>query len=432
MRAGSRFGIAAVAAALALAAGSAPAPALAQDSAPAGNTVEAAPPPPDSIGPRELQNFSINGTVTRPAPQAPATATPAPAPGGTARPAPTAAQPSTAPGGGGAAPDRAASGPARAPSAPGPSATMALPPPDALSDAPTAAPIGDLTQPGFEPAPSPSDLSPRPRTNFVPWLLALLVLGGGAGFYFWRQRSRPGYAAAGAGQAFAAPEPAPSPQPQPRPVASQPAASPATPPLQRSTSPRPAPQPSITPRADPLPQAQPPQAPSGIVSTRLRPWLEIEFSPGRCVVEDDKATIQFDIAVFNSGSAPARDVLIEASMFNAGPAQDQEIGAFFANPVAKGDRIPAIPPLKRVALKSAVSLTTEQMRQFEVAGKRIFVPLIGFNALYRWSGGDGQTSASYLVGRDTQGDKMAPLRLDLGPRVFRGLGARQHNLGVRI
>ena len=149
------------------------------------------------------------------------------------------------------------------------------------------------------------------------------------------------------------------------------------------------------------------------------------------MVPEDKATIQFDVAVYNSGSAPARDVLIEASMFNAGPAQDQEISAFFQHPVAKGDRIPAIPPLKRVALKSAVSLTLEQMRQFEVAGKRIFVPLIGFNALYRWSGGDGQTSASYLVGRDTKSEKMAPLRLDLGPRIFRGLGARQHNLGVR-
>ena len=27
-------------------------------------------------------------------------------------------------------------------------------------------------------------------------------------------------------------------------------------------------------------------------------------------------------------------------MFNAGPAQDQEIGAFFAHPVAKGDADP--------------------------------------------------------------------------------------------
>ena len=118
-------------------------------------------------------------------------------------------------------------------------------------------------------------------------------------------------------------------------------------------------------------------------------------------------------------------------MFNAGPAQDQEIGAFFAHPEAKGDRIPAIPPLKRVALKSKVSLTREQLRQFEIAGRKLFVPLVGVNALYRWGGGEGQTSACYVVGRDTEGEKMAPLRLDLGPRIFRGLGARAHNVSVR-
>jgi hypothetical protein len=424
MRAGSRFGIAAMAAALALA--SISAPALAQEAAPADNTIEAAPPPADTIGPRELQNFSINGTVTRPAPEAPSDTTPAT---GAAQPAPTTAQPGATPGQPGApAPERSASRSTRAPAATTSSATTALPPSDALTDPQTAAPAGDLAQPGFEPAAPSGDLSAGHRTNFVPWLLALLLLGGAAGYYFWRQRSRPSYAAAGVRQAYAAPDPAPAPQPrQPAPTPQPVQRAPAPQPLQRAPAPQPF-QPSITPRPDPVPQA----APLGVVATRLRPWLEIEFSPGRCVVEDDKATIQFDIAVFNSGSAPARDVLIEASMFNAGPAQDQEIGAFFAHPVAKGDRIPAIPPLKRVAIKSAVSLTTEQMRQFEVAGKRIFVPLIGFNALYRWSGGDGQTSASYLVGRDTQGEKMAPLRLDLGPRIFRGLGARQHNLGVRI
>ena len=384
MRAGLRFGIAAYAAALALA----PLPALAQDTAAPATDTPAATAPPETIGPRELRDFTINGTVTRPAPVVP----PRAAPPRTTAPATTTAPPrpeSTA------TRDRPAPEPARERPSPAPSATTLPPSTDALPDAATDAFPAPAPGPGFETAaPLATDSGEQPG-NYVPWLLALLLLAGGAGFYVWRQRAQPRYATAGGvADAFVAPEPAP--QPQPRPLA-----------------PRPAP-------------------PAGVVSTRIRPWLEIEFSPGRCVVQEDKATIQFDVAVFNSGSAPARDVLIEASMFNAGPAQDQEISAFFQHPVAKGDRIPAIPPLKRVALKSAVSLTLEQMRQFEVAGKRIFVPLIGFNALYRWSGGDGQTSASYLVGRDTKSEKMAPLRLDLGPRIFRGLGARQHNLGVRI
>jgi hypothetical protein len=396
MRAGLRFGIAAIAP-IAVALLLAGVPARAQNTpSPATNT------PSETIGPRELEDFSINGTVTRPAPTTPSRTAPAP------RPTPPSATRAPATGPARATPP----GPTARDSAPRtPSPTLAQP--DPLSSPPTPAPtdfgppVDAQPQPGFAPAPAPvEDVSDNPQGNYLPWLLALLLLAVGAGLYAWRQRSRPSYAtASGLADALVQPEPAPAP----------PAAAPSAPPGIVSTRLRPA----------------APEAPPGIVSTRLRPWLEIEFTPGRCVVENDTATIQFDVAVFNSGGAPARDVLVEASMFNAGPTQDEEIGAFFAHPVAQGDRIPAIPPLKRIALKSAVTLAGDQLRQFEVAGKRIFVPLVGFNALYRWSGGEGQTSASYLVGRDNQGERMAPLRLDLGPRVFRGLGAREHSVSVR-
>jgi hypothetical protein len=35
------------------------------------------------------------------------------------------------------------------------------------------------------------------------------------------------------------------------------------------------------------------------------------------------------------------------------------------------------------------------------------------------------------VGREGEGEKMAPFRLDLGPRIFRNLGARPHHMQVR-
>jgi hypothetical protein len=163
----------------------------------------------------------------------------------------------------------------------------------------------------------------------------------------------------------------------------------------------------------------------------LRPWVELEVVPGRCIVDDEKAVLEFEVTLFNSGSAPARDLLVEACMFNAGPTQDEEIGAFFAHPVAKGDRVPLLAPLNRLALRSSVVLSREQVRVFEVAGRPLFVPLLAFNTLYRWAGGNAQTSTSYLIGRDNKGERLAPFRLDSAPRVFRGLGAREHNLRVR-
>lgn len=153
--------------------------------------------------------------------------------------------------------------------------------------------------------------------------------------------------------------------------------------------------------------------------------------PDRVEMTNDGAVVHFAIEVFNSGSAPARDLLIEAILFNAGGDQDEAIGRFFAKDAAEGDRVAVIAPLQRMNFQSAVSVSREQMRIFDMSGRKVWVPLVGFNAFYRWGGGEGQTSGSYLLGRDSSGEKMSPFRTDIGPRTFRGLGAREHTLKVR-
>ena len=92
---------------------------------------------------------------------------------------------------------------------------------------------------------------------------------------------------------------------------------------------------------------------------------------------------------------------------------------------------PASPPLGKIALKSAVRLPIDQLHSFEVEGRKLFVPLVAFNILFRSGAGEGQASASFLVGRGSDEDeKLAPFRLDLGPRIFRGLSARPHSMGL--
>jgi hypothetical protein len=379
------------------------APALAQ----AAQQPPANPPPSDTIGPRELQNFSLSGTVTQPA-QGPVATRPARRPARTAAAPPSTADvaasvsepappPRAAPSAQARpAPVRVATAEPRAQSAPAKPVSFNLPPAD-------TAPVQSAPQPSPPPAltdsdSAPASLAPAHGPSIFPWLLAALVIGAAAAFLLWRNRSREAYAGAARFDAF---------------------------------SPTPAPVPPVRtpPPAAPKPAA--PSASSGVVSTRLRPWLDLTFVPLRCVVEDERVTFEFDLDMFNSGSRPARDVLVEASMFNAGATQDQEIGAFFANPVAQGERIPEILPLKHVAVRTAVVAERNQLRVFEAAGRQVFVPLIAFNALYRWSDSESQTSAAYLLGRNTSGEKMAPFRADLGPRVFPGVGARALQIGVR-
>ncbi|HET9811684.1 MAG TPA: hypothetical protein VFP53_08310, partial [Sphingomicrobium sp.] len=189
--------------------------------------------------------------------------------------------------------------------------------------------------------------------------------------------------------------------------------------------------PAAAPPARPKPRQAPQPASSGIVSTRLRPWLEIEFTPTRAVVDREKAAVEFELSLFNSGSADARNVLIEGWLTNASAHQDQQIRTFFDNPTAKGDRIPVIAPLQRIALKNAVFLPLTELRPLEIEGRQLFVPMVAFNALYGWSRGEGQTSTSYLVGKVGKSDKLGAFRMDQGPRLFRGLAAREHEIRVR-
>ena len=368
----------------------------------------------DVVGPPQLEDFSLNGTVTRraqPTPAAPARSRPAPgqtvAEPRTDSAAASRAEPAARPD----EPDRPASAQAvrTAPDAGAPALPFNL-------GEPTPAPgsATGLAADALAPQPASSTdvgaLSPAtadsgdPWLSRLPWLLALLAAIAAGAWYFRRQR--PGYALAGAGGEASQFDLSPAPAPQPQPRAAQ-------------------------PRPAPAPAPAPPAAPVGVVSTRLRPWVEIEFVPEAAVIDGERATVQFEITIFNSGSAPARELLVEAMLFNAGPDQDEAISAFFARPAGKGERIPVVQPLQRMSFRTAVTVPREQMRIFEAAGRQVFVPLIAFNVLYGWSGGTGQSSVSYVVGRDTAGEKMAPLRVDQGARTWRGLGARAHNLRVR-
>jgi len=407
------------AAALALALGG---PAVAQNRDAPVDVTAAPPPSSETIGPSQLQNFNLQGTVTRPA----------------ERPAATSAQPAPS------APEPVASAPAgtvRSPSlgAPANRTSDVRPQPSrpAASQPPLDTPVGsdnvtpslplDVTtnpapQPSYDSEALPSETPFGADDGFAgwPWLAVLAALIGGGAYIAWSRSRRqrdgdPGRLAFAGLVPDVEAEPAPPPL-RPRPDRAPPRGQPA-------------------PRPDPVPpKPSPKRKPVSdglIVSTGLKPQLNVQFQPDRAVVTEREVLLQFDVVLTNSGSAPARDVLVEAKLVPAHAGQDQEIAAFFQQPQSGGDRMTGIPPLGKIALKSAVRLPIDQLRSFEVEGRKLFVPLVAFNILFRSGAGEGQASASFLVGRGSDDDeKLAPFRLDLGPRIFRGLSARPHSMGL--
>ncbi|MDQ3144932.1 MAG: hypothetical protein M3Q57_08655 [Pseudomonadota bacterium] len=393
------------------------APSLAQ-TAP-GNSVAPAPTPAPApattddglVGPPQLRDFNLNGTVIQRA--APVTTTPSPAP------APNAAPPSAA-----ITRPLARTAPPPVQSAPGIATGQAAPrlAPDAPGEAspPSTPPQTVGLAPGFpETLPTTTTTAQAPPTpveggSLWPWLSAALAAALGIGFAVRRKRAAESerYATAHAG----GPEPAAAAAPRPLPRAS------ASAPARRT-------QPAALPRAP----APPSPIPGGIVASGLKPKLSFELHPLRAQTEPSRgAALLFDVVVINNGSAPARDVLVEAQLINAGPSQDEEIGRFFREPVGTGERLPMIPPQGRISIKTNLILPADQVRPIEIEGRRLFVPLVAINALYRWNGGDEQDSASFLVGRGSdEGGKMAPFRIDQGARDWTGLSARPHSAGLQ-
>jgi hypothetical protein len=388
--------------------------------------VTAAPAPSaETIGPSQLRDFNLQGTVTRPAdrpatPAQPATTASAAPRNGEAVPT-EAAQPSSEPAIARSIAGRSTDG-RQQPSSTG-IGTRTAPVTPSL---PLEVTTGAAPQPGVVDTPAAPQLEPESGFLSLPWIAALVALVGGGAFILWNRRSRrerygdPGRLAFAGLVAGDAAETGPMPKEQLRPDALPP----------RGHA-RPSPRPDPVPSAAPKPVAQP--ANDGLItSSRLKPQLNVEFHPDRVVVTEQDIQVQFDVVLANIGSAPARDVLVEGRLFTAHGGQDGEIAEFFHNPATEGDRMTSIAPLGRIALKSVARLPLDEVHRFEAAGRKLFVPLVGFNILYRAGSAESQASASFLVGRGGEDDeKLAPFRIDLGPRVFRGLSARAHSIGLQ-
>ncbi len=382
------------------------------------STNQATPPPTpaptpaptgNSVGPPQLRDFNLNGTVTTPAqPDAPTT-TPTPSPVPRASPAPTRT-----------APVRTAPAP-RQPDVAAPDSDAS--PDEVTVDLPpsTTAPLEFEAPVVPAPVVDTPPATDAPGGTWWPWLAALFAVALGAGL-LWRRHQQRGGERYGAdhdalGALVAAPAAAPT--PLPRVLPTPPRMAPRVPP----STPVPAPVPRLPPVAP---------TPDGIFASRLKPELAFELEPIRAEADAaEGAALTFDLIVFNRGSAPARDVLIEAQLINAGPQVDAAVGRFFNQAGGTGERLPMIAPMSRVSIRTRLGVAAADLAPLVVEGRKLFVPVVAINALYRWSGGDVKESSSFLVGRgETEGGKMAPFRLDRGARSWSDLAARLHSSGL--
>lgn len=402
---------------------------------------QSAPPPqtntpssPDTVGPSELQNFSLKGSGSKVEEQQPAATLPGPPSPTPARARLTQSSPGPEP----RSPRARQTTPSVGPSvghaaaakplaeAPAPAEASLPAPPSrqgALVTAPAAMSQATLPGPSLPAAPAPA-LASGHNFPILPWILAALFIAAGLLVLLRRRRHQQAFASAAGFDMFAAGEAEPAPEPAPPSRRTAPAQLPPAP----FAKPAPA---AAAPQPMSVPDRPETRSRTGIVSSRLRPAVEISAQPLRCLIEDERVVIEFELELYNAGTAPARSVLAEASLFNAGVHQEQELAAFFSNPVGAGERLEAIPPMKRMTFTNQVVAPRAAIQEYLLGGRKAFVPVLAFNTLYLWSGGKAQTSAAFLVGRETHGDKLAPLGLERIPRTYGSLAAHLLPTGLR-
>lgn len=359
----------------------------------------------NSIGPPQLKDFSLPGQRTTP----PAATPPAPEPRPpaaeprlppAASPAPReapAAQPRSDP-----PPPRSGTGPALAPAAPSPPAAEPLPragPPPPVETLPEPLPqpqTGPAPAPALPPAPAPAAAGPGslwlwPAAGGALLLaLAALLLLRRRRTLAERESARDSARGELGGALVVRPAAEAAPEPAPAPVSAR----------------------------EPEPEA--PAAP--------RPWIELDIVPERAAATENEVYVRYALTMTNKGDSDARNIRIDPRLFNAGA--EGEMVAFFQGPIHEQSGSPhvVLRPGGSIKLNGQVAMPNSELREIELAGRRIFVPMVAINVAYDWAeGGSGRTSRSWLVGREAEvpSEKMGPFRLDLGPRIYRSVGRRE-------
>ncbi|WP_176473115.1 hypothetical protein [Sphingomonas lenta] len=343
--------------------------------------------PPQTIP--GLEDYSLPGTPT-PTP----TPVPTPMPAPTPTPAPV-EMPTPAPTPTARATPRAVPTPAPAP--------VASPTPTPVPVPTAEAAPASLPSPTPEPKPVPAE-----REGEGGLLLPIggaAVVAAAAAAWFLRRRRRetplvPEVPAAAPPESVARPEPPTS-----------------------AVTPSPPPAPAATP-PEPEPQFLARPAPAG-----PRARLALELRPSRAGVNMVTATVEAEVALTNTGDAPAEGVRLGVALLSAHAGQDAELADFYARPIARPAAAPfALQPGETRRVRAVAVLPHEAIKVMTAAGREMFVPVVAVNALYRaGSGVDGQTAQAFAVGVErVDSPKLAPFWLDRPTRTTDQVAARPH------
>ena len=185
----------------------------------------------------------------------------------------------------------------------------------------------------------------------------------------------------------------------------------------------------------PVPPAPQPKAPppAPAAATVQRPWIDLTLEVRSARLSLMGATIGYALTLHNRGNRSADDILIRTFMANADANQQAQLQQFFAGTVGlPAHSAVSLAPGQSYSLTGELRLLPDQITPLQMGDRALLIPLAAFDAQYRWSDeaanptGSGRTGRAFIIGQEKTppADRLAPFRVDQGPRQFRTPGSR--------
>ncbi|MFC4293152.1 hypothetical protein ACFOWX_12065 [Sphingorhabdus arenilitoris] len=246
-----------------------------------------------------------------------------------------------------------------------------------------------------------------PLWEMIAVLMALALAG--IAVLFWRRRSTRSRAGDHIDDRSAPPAPAPT-----EPVRPASSAPPETP-LPRSLA---------KPLTVPAFLSDGAQADS--VTPAEAPILDAAFTPIKATISLANLTIKGALKLTNNGETAARNITLRTSIISASEDQEQAIAAFHAGSQPPPNSIGDAAAAEIIQLEIDLIIPLHELKTYALQERRLFVPIVLVNIGYGPQAARQELRLSCLIGREAvpPQPKMAPFRLDLGPRSFAPLGQR--------
>ena len=174
-----------------------------------------------------------------------------------------------------------------------------------------------------------------------------------------------------------------------------------------------------------VPRAQPPPV---VELSENKPAIMLHFIPEKATISFTTLTVKGQLQLINKGKLPAKDLQLRAGLISASANQANVIADFHRNAASlQTEPLGDTQAGERFAMAIELSVPLTELHSFPLGDQQLLVPIVIASLSY----GDGSALQEHafvacMIGREATPPqlKMAPLRLDLGPRSFAPLGQR--------